>query len=533
MIDKMETADPKTSETIKNPNLDWKNHTEQDIETGTTVDTLLVTELVEPTSFISSKWKLYLVYCIVYLCATMQGYDACLMSSLYTMDEYSTYYKLEANSAANASIVFAIYSIGQICASPFIPIMDWLGRRKVIWLGCGLVCIGALVTAVSRDFHTLIGGRWLLSFFTTLVCSAAPAYCVEMAPSKIRGRMTGFYMTLFPLGAFTAAFVSYGTGKGFSGQSNAFKIPLWVQLVFPGIVFLTGWYIQESPRWLVGVGRENEAKAILSNYHFASNTEDPRIDDEILDMKNSFGGKRLSDPLTMLDMRPLFSSRSQIYRFGLVVAIAMIGQCSGNNVMAFFLPTMLYESGIKSASGRVLLNGVFYVVLWVASIIGSLLHDLTGRRKVFLFTTASLSIAMVGLAICSSRYEATHSKGSSSASLFFIYAFGALFTGGINTMFPIYPAEVSSNILRSKSTIVFNVMAPLFQLANQFGAPKALEKISYWFYVFFAFFDLFEFAIVYFFFVETKGRTLEELDIIFDSKNPRKASTDQNFEKLR
>ncbi|CAI4534232.1 CQS_1a_G0026960.mRNA.1.CDS.1 [Saccharomyces cerevisiae] len=488
----METPDLKTSETTKIPNLDWKNHTEQDIETGTTVNTLLVTELVEPNSFISSKWKLYLVYCIVYLCATMQGYDACLMSSLYTMDEYSTYYKLEANSAVNASIVFAIYSIGQICASPFIPIMDWLW--SCLHRGHSNSC--------KQGFSHL---DWW-----------------SMAPFLFHN-----------FGAFTAAFVSYGTGKGFSGQSNAFKIPLWVQLVFPGIVFLTGWYIPESPRWLVGVGREDEAKAILSNYHFSSNTEDPRIDDEILDMKNSFSGKRLSDPLTMLDMRPLFSSRSQIYRFGLVVAIAMIGQCSGNNVMAFFLPTMLYELGIKSAPGRVLLNGVFYVVLWVASIIGSLLHDLTGRRKVVLFTTASLSIAMMGLAICSSRYEATHGKGSSSASLFFIYAFGALFTGGINTMFPIYPAEVSSNILRSKSTIVFNVMAPLFQLANQFGSPKALEKISYWFYVFFAFFDLFEFAIVYFFFVETKGRTLEELDIIFDSKNPRKASTDQNFEKPR
>jgi hypothetical protein len=53
------------------------------------------------------------------------------------------------------------------------------------------------------------------------------------------------------------------------------------------------------------------------------------------------------------------------------------------------------------------------------------------------------------------------------------------------------------------------------------------SQIGYWFYVFFAFFDLFEFVIIYFFFVETKGRTLEELDEIFEAKNPRKASTTQ------
>lgn len=44
-------------------------------------------------------------------------------------------------------------------------------------------------------------------------------------------------------------------------------------------------------------------------------------------------------------------------------------------------------------------------------------------------------------------------------------------------------------------------------------------------YVFIVFWDLFECAFIYFFFVETKGRTLEELDAVFEAKNPRKKST--------
>jgi hypothetical protein len=51
------------------------------------------------------------------------------------------------------------------------------------------------------------------------------------------------------------------------------------------------------------------------------------------------------------------------------------------------------------------------------------------------------------------------------------------------------------------------------------------RNIRYWFYVFFVFWDVFEFVFIYFFFVETKGRTLEELDEVFSAKNPRKAST--------
>ena len=52
-----------------------------------------------------------------------------------------------------------------------------------------------------------------------------------------------------------------------------------------------------------------------------------------------------------------------------------------------------------------------------------------------------------------------------------------------------------------------------------------LAQIGYWFYVFFVFWDMFELVIIYFFFVETKGISIEELDLIFEAKNPRKAST--------
>lgn len=51
-------------------------------------------------------------------------------------------------------------------------------------------------------------------------------------------------------------------------------------------------------------------------------------------------------------------------------------------------------------------------------------------------------------------------------------------------------------------------------------------QIGYWFYVFFAFWDSFEVGFMYFFFVETKGSTLEELDEIFEAENPRKASVE-------
>ena len=72
---------------------------------------------------------------------------------------------------------------------------------------------------------------------------------------------------------------------------------------------------------------------------------------------------------------------------------------------------------------------------------------------------------------------------------------------------------------------VFQLTGGAAGFLNTFVAPIALKNIRYWFYVFFVFWDLFEFAVIYIFFVETKGRTLEELEEVFTAPNPRKEST--------
>ncbi|KAI7127690.1 hypothetical protein KC352_g31789 [Hortaea werneckii] len=71
---------------------------------------------------------------------------------------------------------------------------------------------------------------------------------------------------------------------------------------------------------------------------------------------------------------------------------------------------------------------------------------------------------------------------------------------------------------------VFQLTSGCAGFVNTFAAPVALNNIGYWFYVFFVFWDLFEFVFIYFFYVETSKRTLEELDAIFEAPDPRKAN---------
>jgi len=139
----------------------------------------------------------------------------------------------------------------------------------------------------------------------------------------------------------------------------------------------------------------------------------------------------------------------------------------------------------------------------------------------------------LGMAICLAIVAGTAAgythdpanKAMSSASIAFIYIFECVFAFAFTSMQPIYPGEVCDNIQRAKAMGVFQLTGGAAGFLNTFVAPIALQNIGYWFYVFFVFWDLFEFAIIYFFFVETKGRTLEELEEVFEAPNPRKAST--------
>ena len=163
---------------------------------------------------------------IVYLCSTMNGkvrqrfdetwlimwtgYDGSLMGSINSIPNYLNYYNVSENEQAGTGIVFAIFQVGQMTGAFFVWMADWKGRKVPIFLGCFGVIIGTIVTATAKTsecpFHrsgafthqvsvpTFIGGRFLLSFFCTWAATAAPMYCVEVAPPLYRGTVSGLYV---------------------------------------------------------------------------------------------------------------------------------------------------------------------------------------------------------------------------------------------------------------------------------------------------------------------------------------------------
>ncbi|KAK7447905.1 lactose permease [Colletotrichum acutatum] len=483
-----------------------------DADTGAdTYATIMATNKPDPRG--PGYIRLYLLATVLFFCSTMNGYDSALLGSINALPNYTEYFGLPSKGNASTGIVFAIFQVhsdGKDCRVEAANI----GLRS-----------DKCVAPSSSGWQ--IGGRFILSFFATCAHTSAPLYLVEIAPARYRGTVAGLYNTFYNVGSILATSAVYACHRYLSDRGDLdWRIPLWLQMVCPGLVCVLIKFFPESPRWLVAKDRHDEAKHIIATYHTNGDLEHPLVDLQMKEMINSTDPAHVPSWKDLFDLRVLVENRSSRYRLMLNVAFSWFGQFSGNNIISYYLPIMLAGVGITDTNTKLILNIVYSVIGWVFSTAGSRLHDVVGRRKMLISTTAGMIVCLALVAGCSAGYTDYGNKTASTVSIVFIFVFGAIFATGFTPMQPIYPAEVVSNKMRAKAMGTFKLTAGAAGFLNTFVGPIALSNIGYWFYVFFVAWDSFEMVFMYFFFVETKGFTLEELDEVFEAVNPRKASVE-------
>ncbi|EJU05890.1 general substrate transporter [Dacryopinax primogenitus] len=438
-----------------------------------------------------------------------------------TLSNYTNYYGLPATGSAGTGIVFAIFNVGQIAGALFIWLADWTGRKIPIFIGCVGVIIGTIITATAPTLGVFVGGRFLLSFFCTIATTSAPLYMIEIAPPLYRGTIAGLYNTLWYMGSIIATCAVFGAHRNLADRGELdWRLPLWLQMLCPGIVLLGIFFCPESPRWLIGKGRVEEARALLVKYHANGEENHPLVELEMQEMSEALAKEGLTSWRNLFDLRVLFNTPGWRYRIMLNIAFAWFGQFAGNNVISYYLPSMLRRIGVTDTDTQLLLNIIYAIVGWVFATGGARFLDTVGRRPMFLFSVGAMAICLAIVAGTAAGFVQTGSTSCSYASIFFVYLFGATFAISLTPMQPIYPGEVLTNDMRAKGMGVMQISSGVASFINTFAAPVVLNN----FYAFFAFFDVFEFLFIYFLFVETKGRTLEELEVVFNSPNPRKAS---------
>ncbi|KAF7197216.1 Lactose permease, partial [Pseudocercospora fuligena] len=470
--------------------------------------------------------QLYLILLTACLNATASGFDGSIFSTINAMDQYKAYFHKQ-ETGSSTGIIFAIYTIGSMVGALTTgPIMDMFGRR-------------AGMAAQSEAY--LLGGRFVLGLGIALGTSAAPTYAIELAPPQWRARVTGYYNTFFYSGSILATGVTYATAK--DDTSLAWRLPLGLQCIPPLFILLGSFLIPESPRWLCSRGRIEDARRILAKYHGGGDPEHPIVQLEIREFEESIKqGKSRS----WWDWRELVHTHNARWRIGMVTLMSYGSQLSGNSVLTYYLPSMYTQLGITSTDRRLLLTFANNIVSCAGAVAGSATNDRIGRRTklwVGSFVLAGPFAAVTGF---SSQFTTKHGATGagialSNAGVAFvseyprlcrlvfadtgqIFLFGCAYSFVYTPLTATYCAEALDNHTRATGMGIHIIMNNTANFYNTYVTAVALKAIAWKYYLVFVALNVLYGVFWYFLGVETKGRTLEELQEVFDAKWPPRAA---------
>ncbi|KAH8763596.1 lactose permease [Diaporthe sp. PMI_573] len=464
--------------------------------------------------------KLYMIMSVGYLVSTMNGFDSSLMGAINAMDPYQKDMGL-SGAGSSSGIVFIVYNLGQIAAFPFCGLLaDGWGRRICIFVGCLLVLVGTAIQGSAHGLQQFIGGRFVLGFGASIASAAGPAYTVELAHPAYRGVMAGMYNNFWWLGNILAGWTTFGTNYHLK-SSWAWRIPTIVQGGMPAVVMCAIMFFPESPRWLIAHDRPEEALEILAKYHGDGdpNSAIPQLQyHEIVE-----DNKLTRDENPWWDFRELVHTRAARYRLAMVIGMAFIGQWSGNNVVSYFMPEMFESAGITDTNTQLLLNAINPIFSMLGAIYGASLLDKLGRRKMMLWGLAGSLFFYILLTAFAANANAQPNLGY--GVIVSIYCFGIFFAWGFTPLQTLYSVECLENRTRAKGSGLNFLFLNVAMVVNTYGIAVGIEAIAWRLYIIYCVWIAIEMVVIYFFFVETAGKTLEELGEIFEAPNPRKAST--------
>ncbi|KAH9482516.1 Lactose permease [Psilocybe cubensis] len=453
--------------------------------------------------------QLFAIMLVAFMGSLSNGFDGSVMSAVNAMKQGEG-----GGVGTTTAIIFGIYSIGSIAGVVIAgPVTDTFGRRG------GMV--SAIVVTLAKDVPYLLGGRFVLGFGVAISTTAAPAYVVEMSPPQWRGRLTGLYNTFYYSGSILCTGITIATGKIDSAAS--WRIPLGIQAGPAAILLVFSFLLPESPRWLISVGRKDEARAILARYH---GNDDPNAPLVLLEWKEYEEGVRLNaSDKRWWDYSELFNNRNSRYRTFMMLLMGFFGQWSGNG-LGYFLPILFANTGVTSQNRLLTLNFANTLVSASGAVIGTSLTDKVGRRTMWFWGTLACAGMLAVVTGCTAKWGATGANPSgANAAIAFIFLFGFIYSITYTPLQALYPAECLDYNTRAKGMALYALAVSCASFVNTYAGPIALANITWKYYIVYIVWDLFECLVIWFCAVETKGRTLEELNEIFEDPNPVKAST--------
>ena len=378
---------------------------------------------------------------------------------------------------------------------------DRWGRKKTLWLMGVLFLVSAVGCAFTPWDRTW--GPHLLGWFRFIgglaiggVSVVVPLYIVELAPGHLRGRLDAVNQLNIVFGIVISYVSNYLVARFVHADVGiVWRVMLGVECL-PILLFmaLLG-TIPESPRYLVRVGRTDEAGRILGRIGYPDVAATLR--EIAASLQATAGGVKVA----------LFQRR-YLKPILLAFFIAFFNQMSGINAINYYAPRifqMIFGEGSELASlagtiGMGTINLIFTALAF-------LVIDRFGRR-VLIIGGSAVMIAMHALV----AWQLSLPHPNATIAMAGIFGFIAFFAISSGACIWVYISEVFPNVVRAKGQALGCFTHWFLCTLVSWFFPVVAERAGMYAFAFFAFMMAVQLVWAVFFMPETKGGTIEDIE---------------------
>jgi MFS transporter, SP family, arabinose:H+ symporter len=385
--------------------------------------------------------------------------------------------------------------IGAILGAIFAGMLtDRFGRKKILIFTAFLYIFTAILSGIANTFTELVIARMLGGVAIGLSSVASPMYIAEVAPAAIRGKLVTINQLTIVGGIVLAYIVNLLLVN--TGPDN-WRYMFCAQAVPAALFFFALFIIPESPRWLINKGFPEKALEIFTRIGGTKHAEF-----EVAEVQKA--GKHEEGSL-----RELFRPG---YRKALVIGVvlAFFSHMVGINAVSYYAPKIFMQSGSGSENMAIFASLLVMLTMFVFTILTIFIIDHIGRKPLLLIGCIGMGVAFI---VTGAAFQSTNiNRMWILASLMLYDASFAISMGGVIWA---YLSEIFPNKVRGRamSFATMTLWITEFIVAQTF--PWLVDNIKGNTFYLYSAICFISFVFVWFFVVETKGKSLEEIEAMW------------------
>ncbi|KAI1498380.1 general substrate transporter [Biscogniauxia marginata] len=463
----------------------------------------------------------------------MFGYDQGVVSVTLTMDQFLARFPEVGPDAPGAGfkkgLVTAMIELGAFLGALNQGwLADKISRKWSIMVAVVIFIFGSALQTGAMGYGMLVGGRFVGGIGVGMLAMVAPLYISEIAPPEIRGTLLVLQDLSIVTAVVAAFYTTYGTR--FIPNEWAWRLPFLIQIA-PAILLGIGLpFLPYSPRWLASRGRDDEALEILCKLRGLP-PSDSRVLREWFDIRSEAAYRKelsvenhphLHDGKTWSRIKLQIVGYADCFRKGawkrthVGIGLMFFQQFVGVNALIYYSPSLFATMGLDYEM-QLDMSGVLNICQLISSFWALWGLDRFGRRPLLLWGAGCMVVSYLIVSVLVAKYQdswATHkTEGWVSVALLMVFmlSYGASWGPVPWAM----PSEIFPASLRAKGVAYSTMSNWINNFIIGLITPPLVQNTGYGTFVFFCCFCFLAMVWVYFVVPETNGRTLEQMDQVF------------------